>query len=744
MKWLKRIFLIAAITLFTLFLSAAIYYCAATSGVHLQPKKLELSQNHVYIYDGNCNLSPSANGSIHQTVTLSQVPKSTIDAFISTEDKRFYSHDGFDFKRIVKSALTNLKSGSFKQGASTISQQLIKNTHLSQEKTLKRKLQEWKLTRALERAYTKDEILEKYLNVIYFGHNCFGLDRAAKFYFNKAVDELSLADSAILAGLVKSPNHFSPFKNAQACKNRKKTVLRLMLNNGAITQDELDEALSVPLPMPSGEQSSGYDYARYVFDEFALLTDVLDLQVGGNIQIYTYLQEDVQQTLKRLYDAHTQTDKTFIVADTKSKGIIGCKSSVGDIPRLPGSLIKPLLVYAPAIEENMLSPATPILDEKTDFGGYAPSNYDGKFHGYVSARECLSKSLNVPAVKILESLGVKKATAYLEKMDLCVEPQDQTLALALGGMQKGFTLNDILSAYGTFQNGEYTPCAFIKKIVIEEQTVYERQNKTERVFSPETAYLTTDMLQTATKTGTAKKLRSLPFSIAAKTGTAGTANGNTDAYALGYTTKHLAAVWLGNKDNSLMQITGGGLPCNYLLDVFNGLDEKCRKENTPVFDFQKPPDVEKVALDKTSYYDTHTILLADDNAPASHVFYELFKKSTIPLNKSTLFSFPQINQPTLSLKNNRITITFPKNCPDFYEYEITRTCDDYASHTTLYKGGYIPSFTDEKVEAGKTYRYFVAPLYKDIRGQSCCLPSVFIEEQPSEQDKKIIQKKWWE
>ena len=705
MKWLKRIFLTSAITLFTLFLSAAIYYCAATSGVHLQPKKLELSQNHVYIYDGNCNLSPSANGSIHQTVTLSQVPKSTIDAFISTEDKRFYSHDGFDFKRIVKSALTNLKSGSFKQGASTISQQLIKNTHLSQEKTLKRKLQEWKLTRALERAYTKDEILEKYLNVIYFGHNCFGLDRAAKFYFNKAVDELSLADSAILAGLVKSPNHFSPFKNAQACKNRKKTVLRLMLNNGAITQDELDEALSVPLPMPSGEQSSGYDYARYVFEEFALLTDVLDLQVGGNIQIYTYLQEDVQQTLKRLYDAHTQTDKTFIVADTKSKGIIGCKSSVGDIPRLPGSLIKPLLVYAPAIEENMLSPATPILDEKTDFGGYAPSNYDGKFHGYVSARECLSKSLNVPAVKILESLGVKKATAYLEKMDLCVEPQDQTLALALGGMQKGFTLNDILSAYGTFQNGEYTPCAFIKKIVIEEQTVYERQNKTERVFSPETAYLTTDMLQTATKRGTAKKLRSLPFSIAAKTGTAGTANGNTDAYALGYTTKHLAAVWLGNKDNSLMQITGGGLPCNYLLDVFNGLDEKCRKENTPVFDFQKPPDVEKVALDKPSYYDTHTILLADDNAPASHVFYELFKKSAIPLNKSTLFSFPQINQPTLSLKNNRITITFPKNCPDFYEYEITRTCDDYASHTTLYKGGYIPSFTDEKVEAGKTYRF---------------------------------------
>ena len=744
MKWLKRILLSIAIALFTLFLSAGIYYFSATAGVHLQPKKLELSQNHVFIYDNNCSLSPSANGNIHQTVALSQVPKSTIDAFISTEDKRFYTHDGFDFKRIVKSLFTNLKSGSFKQGASTISQQLIKNTHLSQEKTLKRKLQEWKLTRALERAYTKDEILEKYLNVIYFGHNCFGLDRAAKFYFDKSVNELSLADSAILAGLVKSPNHFSPFKNATACQKRKKTVLSLMLKNGVITQKEFDEALAAPLPTLSGESSTSYDYARYVFDEFTLLTDVFDLQVGGEIQIYTYLQEDVQQSLKKLYDAHTQTDKTFIVADAESKGVIACKSSVGEIARLPGSLIKPLLVYAPAVEENILSPATPVLDEKTDFGGYTPSNYDNVFHGYVSARECLSKSLNVPAVKILESLGVKKATSYLEKLHLPVEEADKTLALALGGMQRGFSLNDILSAYGALQGGEYAPCVFIKKIVIEGQTVYERKIKTTQVFSPETAYLTTDMLQTAAKTGTAKKLRTLPFSVAAKTGTAGTANGNTDAYALGYTTKHLAAVWLGNKDNSLMQITGGGLPCNYLLEIFNSLQPQYQDGNKSAYEFPKPQGVESVPLDKTSYYDTHTILLADDNAPASHVFYELFKKNAIPLNKSTIFSYPQINQPTLSLKNNSVRIVFPKNCPDFYEYEITRSCDDYASHTTLYKGGYISSFCDENLKEGKTYRYFVTPFYRDIRGQCYPLPSVYIEEQPSEQDKKIIQKKWWE
>ncbi len=743
MKLLRKTLLVFLCILTILLLVGAGYFFVATKDVKLSPDKLRLSENNVLVYafDG-ARLSSTSEGS-RQSVRYDQLSPATVRAFVDTEDKRFFSHHGFDGKRIVKAAYNNLRAHSFKQGASTISQQLIKNTHLSQEKTLKRKLQEWKLTRTLERNYSKEEILEKYLNVIYFGHNCFGIEAASRFYFDKSASELDLADSAILAGLVKSPNNYSPFKNPENCQKRKASVLNAMLRNGSISTEEKESALKKPLPAPV-EGKSHFDYVHAVFDELTALADTHGFTVGGKIEIYTYADSALQAYLEELAASHQSSDKTMAVLDTESGGFKGYVSSIGDKQRLPGSLLKPLLVYAPALEENLISPATPILDEKINYNGYAPRNYDGKFHGYVSARECLSKSLNVPAVKLLESMGVEKACGYLEKLRLHVEKEDYSLALALGGMRHGFTMSSLLSAFSTFPSGgNFSIGRFIEKIRIDGKEVYACTTEKQKVFSEDTSYLLTDMLKTAAQSGTAKKLRTLPFEIAAKTGTVGTEKGNTDAYALSYTTRDVVGVWLGNADNSYIESTGGGLPCNYLFSINERLHGGYQSVGKTIENFPIPDGVVRIALDKENYYDTHTILRADELAPIEYTFSELFKKSAPPSKTSDLFTNPSIIPPKLQYDKGNVQIVFHEKSPTYYEYKIERY--DYATHTTLYQGKLLPVFVDERVPKNKRYVYTVTPIYKNRQGTKIELPAVNTGtgEAPPFADKEILQKDWW-
>ena len=739
MKWIFILFI-------ALFLIGLGYYFAVTRNANLSEEKLALTEKSVTLYDNvGERFNASCMGAIGQTVTYNEIPKHTIRAFVDTEDKRFFSHGGFDFRRIVKSAYNNLRAHVFKQGASTISQQLIKNTHLSQEKTLKRKLAEWKLTKQLEKIYTKEEIFEKYVNVIYFGHSCFGLRSAAEFYFGKTPQELDIADSAILAGLVKSPNNYSPFKNAKNCQKRKASVLNAMKNNGSINEDEYLSALKKALPTTPTHNNSDNGYAQHVFDELSTLSATYGFMVGGNIEIDTYLDVETQRILSNVAKAHETSDKFFCVFDVNTNAFKACVSSVGEIRRLPGSLLKPLLVYAPAIEENLLSPATPILDERVDYSGYSPENYDNKFHGYISAREALSKSLNVPAVKILDSLSIERASSYLNKLGLSVDKEDYSLALALGGMKEGYTFPSIVNAYGALAtNGEYASGGFIKEIKIDGISVYKKDNTKQRVFSEETAYLTTNMLQTAATSGTAKKLRSLPFSIAAKTGTAGTKNGNTDAYAIAYTPNDVVGVWLGNADNSPIDFTGGGLPCKYILEIENALSSYYKNFGTPIPEFPRPDNVISVEIDKQTYENSHTLLLADEVSPATYRFSELFKKENTPKLQADYFSFPTIKTPEISLKNGNVIICFNDDCPEFYEYIIKR--NDENKEITLYNGKKIPIFVDENIAKNKRYVYTITPKYKEQIGKSIILPTVSTKdgERTIIEEQKILEKNWWE
>jgi membrane peptidoglycan carboxypeptidase len=356
-------------------------------------------------------------------------------------------------------------------------------------------------------------------------------------------------------------------------------------------------------------------------------------------------------------------------------------------------------------------------------------------------REAVEKSLNVPAVKTLQSLGIDRAVAYTARMNLPIERKDFSLSLALGGMESGFSLAELSSAYCTFANGGiYQPCGFIENIKINASTIYTKPTNTTKVFSQETTYLVNDVLRTTVQVGTAKKLRSLPCEISAKTGTVGTTNGNTDAYALSYTTNDLVSVWLGNADNKKIDHTGGGLPCSILLAINECLCNQLALNNLKQPTFSKPATIQEIALDKTAYQQDHVMILADETAPPSHVYKELFKPDAIPLNKSTSFSNPTIEKPIIEVKNGNIIIRFCENNPQYYTYKIERTENNKT--VVLYNGPYVKEFTDKAVKMNTRYIYTITPIYNGRAGTPISLPSIHTITQ--ENDGVILEKHWWE
>lgn len=709
-----------------LVLAVLFYYFGVTAGLKLDRSKLTLDTSCMQIYDGEGNqIDTSAKRS---ATPFSSFPDYLPNAFVAVEDKRFYTHNGLDYRRIGKALMKNIASFSFREGASTISQQLIKNTHLTSEKTVNRKLKELKLTRILEHNYEKEEILELYLNSIYFGHSAFGISDAAYFYFGKDPSELTAAESAMLAALVKSPNRYSPFRNTEKCLERRNLVLSLMKEQGYLSESEYRDALAESLPDSPAETRSGNAYLDLIYEELSeLFPDVKSGELGS-LRIETFFEPDLQRELEK---TEAESDICILVRDNRSQGIKALYSTVGTPKRLPASTIKPLLVYAPALEENLISPATPVLDERTDFGGYSPDDYNGASGQYMSVRYAISRSVNIPAVKILNELGIRRGANYLGKMDLPIEEEDLSLALALGGMREGFTLPQLCDAYSTFANsGMFSPSRAISRIVNEHGTeLYKFCPQTRRVFSEDVAYLMNDMLMTTVREGTAKKLKSLPFPICAKTGTGGNAEGNTDAYTVSYTTENVVAVWLGNRDNSPIEATGGGLPANIALRINRYL-----YRNGAPKAFPECGEVETLSFDKEEYEKNHRILRSDPAAPLYTDNRELFRKSALPKEQSNRYSAPSISQPRIYVKNNAVYIELCQT--EYYDYEIKR--ENRGKIATIYNGKYQKTICDNSVRSGESYSYTVVPRYKENIGQAVTLPLVKIEKTEELPDR------WWE
>lgn len=731
MKKFLKITGIALCSCGILLASFFLYYIALTASYKLDESKLKHVENAYCFYDRQnqkiADVSDSAS-----VITLAELSDDTKNAFIAVEDKRFYRHHGIDYRGLGRALWNNLRSFSLKEGASTISQQLIKNTHLTNEKTIKRKLIEWKLTRALEKKYDKDSILEMYLNTIYFGSNAYGVAEAASVYFGKNAAELTLEESAALAGMIKAPSVYSPLLHPQKCVERRNVVLNCMAEQGYISEAECKDGQKAELSLDRKERKN--DYLTFVTADLEeIFSDHLFLL--ANAKIYTYFDAQIQRELEEiLSENEVSDDAKGIVLDNKTHGIKALYAPNGDYSRSPGSALKPLLVYAPALEENQICTASPILDELTDFGGYCPHNYQDVYCGYQSARECLEKSSNVGAVKVLNYVGVDRAVGYLNGLNIAVDDGDRSLALALGAMQNGVSLSALTAGYSALANGGvFVPSSFISKVEDRDGTVIYRQNCTEkRVFSEDTAYLIGDMLASTVKNGTAKKLSFNHYHLCGKTGTVGYEDGNTDAYAISYSPDYTMGVWLGNRDCSKMSnhVTGGGLPASYSAKIWERLYGDAEPEP-----FSVPESIRELKFDKISYDTSHALVLADPVAPERYTLSCKVKGDFNLNEQSERFSKPKTEIEQFSFESNRFSIKLCQT--ELYDYKIYK--NGKLAFDTI--GNKTDLFSDEDLLPDTEYEYSVIPYYFDGKteylGNEIILPKI-------KTPKKSAPDQWWE
>ncbi len=558
-------------------------------------------------------------------IKLDDLPEYTAQAFIAIEDKRFYDHHGIDFKRVASAALSNIKSFKFREGASTITQQLIKNTYLSNEKTIKRKLNEMRMARRLEKVYSKDEILESYLNILYFGSGIHGIGSASRVMFDKSASELTLAQSAALASIINNPSRYSPYTNEDNLNARKTLVLKQMRSQGFINEQQYSDACAEKLVFSKNKKSQFIGgliknaCVKYNCTEKELFLSNRTLKTEYDEKIVTAAREAIK-TASQNFDGIIRV----LVLDNATGGI-ACDETTenGYInpQRSPASTIKPFISYAPSLENGM-NPMTQILDEPTVFDdGYAPHNYHDRYRGYQSLRECLITSSNIAAVKLLQGVGVENAKTVAGRFGIKFGQTDLSLALALGGMENGVTLLELANAYRTLANGGIFSEA--QYLSIDRSPMLEI-----RAVGDDTAYLLTDILRDCAKTGTAKKLSKCGI-IAAKTGTNGSENGNLDCYCVAYTPKNTVAVWFGARDGSVIPNKITGASC---CDIIKYMCDRGAIETDK--QFTMPSSVAYFEVDEKTLRETHEVYLADPLLPKRYRSRELFSKRHLPIQRS--------------------------------------------------------------------------------------------------------------
>lgn len=527
-------------------------------------------------------------------IDINKVPQNLQNAFIAAEDNRFYEHIGIDPIGIFRAIFANLTNRGIAQGGSTITQQLAKNAFLSQEQTLKRKIQEAMLALEIEHKYSKKEILEMYMNQIYFGQGAYGIQTAAKTYFNKDVNELTLTQCAMLAGLPKSPNYYSPFNNLNEAKKRKNVVLDQMVKYGYVSAAEAEDAKNQDLGLSKSHQSKEAD-------EYASFIDYVSQQVAKKygddalykegLKIYTTMDVDKQHAAVRAMrnlpnnytdeNGLTQPQAAIVSIDPKTGHILAMVGGRGQdsfnrasmAVRQPGSAFKPF-VYLTALQHDM-TPDTTMNDQPVTYGNWSPKNAGGSYSGTMTLSDALAHSVNTIAVQLADQVGTKNIIANAKKMGITtLDAKDDNLAMALGGLTKGVTPLEMASAYGTFANKgvHVKPTAIVKILdrngnVLEDASTLEKEETKTRVMSEREAYEMTTMLEGVIDHGTGTAA-AIGRPAAGKTGTT---DDNKDAWFVGYTPDIVTAVWIGDDtgSHSLGEIYGGTIPAEIWKDYMS-------------------------------------------------------------------------------------------------------------------------------------------------------------------------------
>lgn len=510
-------------------------------------------------------------------VPLAEISKSTKDAVIAAEDKDFYSHEGFSITGIARAVLTGGGAG----GGSTLTQQLAKNTLLTDRQTFLRKYQELFIAVAIEQQYTKDQILEMYLNSVFYGENSFGIEDAAKTYFGKAPKDLNLAESSMLIGVLPAPSAYSPISgNPEYAKERQTTVLTRMVNNGYITEAEKQAALALPLAYVTQQDSVGPapHFAQMVLDELYKEHGGEEAVIRSGYQVKTTLDLNLQNQLASNISRHLPTiqrgggsNAAGVAIDPTAgeiRALVGSadwnnaewgKVNVVTTARQPGSSFKSIY-YAEALAQGIITPATILHDKPTNFGGYAPQNADRNFRGDISVRSALSQSLNIPSVEVLQKLGIEKAISAANRMGISSIDKNGNygLPLALGAAE--VPLLQMTNAYAAFAKGgqQYAPTS-IKEIKNKfNSTIFSPNEKPKTVISAQGAFLISSILSdNAARAPIFGSSLTVPGRTAAvKTGTT---DYQRDAWTIGYTPQLAVGVWVGNNNNATMRNGGSGM-----------------------------------------------------------------------------------------------------------------------------------------------------------------------------------------
>lgn len=528
-----------------------------------------------FIYDQNGEVVSKISNSNIEGVRLDQIPKELIEAVISVEDQQFYKHNGINYFGIARAFTQNLLKGEVVAGGSTITQQLSKNVFLTQERTYSRKFKELILAKKIERTYSKDDIMERYLNQIYFGEGAWGVQRAAQIYFGKDVSQLTLNESATLAGLIKAPSHLSPYKNLEKSVERRNIVLSLMKSEGYISQSDFDETSGQKIVL-SDQSAMSYEgkypyYVDHIIDEAVNKYQLTKNEVlSGGYHIYTELNPVIQDALEDVYqddnyfpeskpDQLIQSASVFL--NPKTGGISALIGGRGEytygrfnnatqLIRQPGSILKPIAVYTSALEQGYKI-SDFLVDEPININGYSPENFDRRYRGRVTMYDAVARSYNIPPVWLLHNIGIESGVSTVERFGIPLEENDHNLGLALGGLHHGTSPLRMAQAFSTFaNNGVMMEAHAIIEIKDSEGEVIGKwREKSDQVTEAEVAQQMTYMLQGAVEVGTAQKAQISGMQVAGKTGTTQLpftgVDGSKDHWFVGYTPDIVGAVWLG-------------------------------------------------------------------------------------------------------------------------------------------------------------------------------------------------------
>ena len=615
-----------------------------------------------------------------RTVTLDEVPQMLQDAYISIEDERFYTHHGVDIKRTLGATATYIiRRGSSSYGGSTITQQLVKNLMNDDDDSgiagIQRKIREMSRAYKLEQWFSKQQILELYLNTIFVGSDVYGVQLGARYYFDKSVQDLDLAECAFLAGINHAPNSYNPFgekDNSERIKNRTKTVLSKMLELGKITQEEYDSAkqeVEDGLKFSQGNTSSGTSMSylaraayNQVIKEFAAEKDVstkiaTQMIAGGGYKIYTTQDSTVQGYAEEVYrsgdhifygvatkngekvnSGHTQS--AIVIIDHKTGYVVGCMGGLGDdvdsngqnratqSPRQPGSSIKPLAAVAPALESGIITAATVYDESRTSFGNYSPNPHSG--YDLVTVRKAIEFSANTVNVKIMDEVGPANSIAFMRKMGISTlitakenaEHNDENLSLVLGGATEGITPLEMAGAYATIANGGIyiTPTFYTKVEDSSGSVVLEPKQEKNRVMSEANSYILKSIL-TGPVTGSNGTATSAKISGQATAGKTGTTNDNYDRWFCGFTNYYTAAAWYGFDIPENLYYAGANYP-NRAASLWTSVMKRIHSGLESNTSFEKPSNIVTAKICKTSGK-----VATDD---CTDTYTEYFVKGTVP------------------------------------------------------------------------------------------------------------------